>query len=226
MAKQGIDFSQKTSFYREKEKQKDFLKNSIWAIVVIGIAFGSYVLTMVYNKIQDSKVTEIENKIASVKKNRDYQSISEIVDISSRLNFAGEMSQKQIMWSEVLKIVEDSMMKNSYLESFEGSLNFQSEELEKEIGNDQNNTISLEIISPNLTETAKQIHSFEQLEGILRVTVEEVDIDEKGVNYLVDLEIDQPVVERAHYFGEQAGTNLPSEEEIKEQINQAQPVVE
>ncbi|MBD3244625.1 MAG: hypothetical protein GF335_01380 [Candidatus Moranbacteria bacterium] len=210
MPKQGINFAKQTAAYREGQKQQAFLKNAIFALVILGLSFASYGGAYLYKTYQTGRIDKIKSQIEQVKANRNYNEIAQTLDTSSRLNFVRDISYKQIYWSGFLKQLEDNLLPVVFLESMNGKSNFTPSEqgLEANLGNqEQGNEVVLEMVAPNLSDIAKQIDVLQKMDNVGNVKIDGVDKDEIGLKFSLNLQLTPDGLQRFFYTQEEESQN-------------------
>ncbi|MBD3300545.1 MAG: hypothetical protein GF347_04285 [Candidatus Moranbacteria bacterium] len=221
MAAKGINFAKQTTAYREKKRQKQLMKNMIFGVLMFLIGLGAWIGAYFYKKTVEAELNRTQGKIEKLKEARysgeNLEQVANVVDITTRLNFIGDMAYKQKYWTGFLAELEDRMLKEAYLQSFSGSAQFSRED--NTASNQQPDSVNIEVVVPTLNEASKQLYSFFESPMIEDVIINELSLEEIGITFEVELILNKDGLSRAAYRPELQGEVKVDNEAPIENLN-------
>ncbi|MBD3238715.1 MAG: hypothetical protein GF332_03710 [Candidatus Moranbacteria bacterium] len=200
MAAKGVNFAKQTAVYRDSQKRQNLYKNFFIALIIMLISFGVYGGAFSYKKIMEGRVSSFEKKIKAIREARNYNNYAKTLDTSMRLDFANDMAGKQKLWSGFLEDLEDNMLPVLFLESMSGTSAYKPDGSNNSNNAAQSmNQIELEVVAPHLSEVAKQIHAFQEMDLVESVIIEEVSKEDLGLKFTLQLQMTEDGLDRANY---------------------------
>jgi hypothetical protein len=205
----GIDFAKQTNIYKEKKKKKLVAKGMFFSFLLILFALGIWGGAYSYKFTQEREVTNIKNKISQEKNQRDFDKVAEILDVATRLNFVNQFSQKQKFWSGFLGEIEGKTFPSIYFSSLEGESSYSLKNENSSSAptaaavsvNDKNKVgqIKIGMVSSSLNDISKQIIAFKKSDKIESAVVDKISLDDKGLVFLMTLNLSSDALERFTY---------------------------
>lgn len=213
----GVDFAKQTGLYQEKKKRRLVMKGAVIALAIAFFAFAGWGGTYFYKLKQENVLAEIKNKIKEEQDSRDYKNLAEILNLASKLNFVGEFSQKQKLWSELFSEIQKKMLPSVYLTDLEGSSQYLMENNDLQNSQTQfiggvttdinDNKINLGLVTNSLGEVAKQVIAFKDSDKIKTITIGGISLEDTGLEFSMIIELEPDALEKTIEIREEQSPN-------------------
>ena len=204
----GINFAKQTTLYRKKEEKKKTFKGiavEITFLILVVVALGAIIL---YKNDQTGRLADINTKIDEEVNKKDFDKLAKIFDATSRLEFVNKISEKQKFWSGLLQEIQGKMLASVRLKELDGSSIYNASAatspaltpgVAQNLASPTDQVLTLSVISPSLSDIAKQIDSFEGSNKVKSVTVGDISLEEGGLNFSLKLTLTPESLDRGAY---------------------------
>lgn len=200
----GINFAQQTSLYQEKEKNVAIMKGTVVALFLMFAVAAAYGGVFVYKKAQEGELASVNAALEQERNSRNYNELTEALDIASRLNFTEEISRRQNFWNKFLAEVSGLMLQSMSMTSVDAASPYKLESGASQteamgVVAEEESSLQIALVAKNLEDISKQIVAFNSSPRIEKTVVHGISLDEVGIKFNLDISLSPHALERGTF---------------------------